>query len=81
MIVLFGWKVRWKGVGGGTFHCPVEGGARAYDLVEGRRWFTLFFVPVVPLKVLGRQVRCGTCGTVFDPSILTTHAIEQAGRP
>lgn len=80
MIVLFGWKVRWKAVGGGTFHCPVDGQVRAYSLAEGRRWFTLFFVPVVPLKVLGRQVRCQGCGTELSPSVLTTHGIEQAAR-
>jgi hypothetical protein len=80
MILLFGWKVRWSSVGGGTFHCPVEGAARSYDLREGRRWFTLFFVPLVPLKVLGRQVRCQGCGTELAPEVLTTHGIEQAVR-
>jgi hypothetical protein len=80
VIVLFGWKVRWKAVGGGTFHCPVEGQARSYELREGRRWFTLFFVPLIPLKVLGRHVRCQGCGTELDPSVLATHGIEQSTR-
>jgi hypothetical protein len=80
MLVVFGWKVRWKVLGAGTFHCPVEGGARSYDLVEGRRWFALFFVPVIPLKRLGRQVRCQGCGTALPPSVLATHGIEQSLR-
>ena len=80
MLVIFGWKVRWRNLGGGTFHCPVEGGPRAYDLLDGRRWFALFFVPVIPLKQLGRQVRCQGCRTAFPTTILATQGIEQAQR-
>ncbi len=80
MIILFGWKVRWTTAGGGTFHCPVEGAARSYELREGRRWFTLFFIPLVPLKRLGRQVRCQGCGTELDPGVLATHGIERSDR-
>jgi hypothetical protein len=80
MIVLFGWKVRWRAVGGGTFHCPVEGTARSDDRREACRWFTLFFVPLIPSKVLGRQVRCQGCGTELGPGVLATHGIEQTVR-
>lgn len=80
MIILFGWKVRWKTLGGGTFHCPVEGGARSYELREARRWFTVFFVPLIPLKVLGTQVHCQGCGTELAPAVLATHGIEQSIR-
>jgi len=31
MLILFRWKVQWKAVGGGTFHCPVEGGAHGIE--------------------------------------------------
>jgi Tellurite resistance protein TerB. len=57
-------------IGTGQFHCPNCGGDRAYEHRVARRFFTLFFVPVIPLNKVGEFVRCNTCRTRFDPAVL-----------
>lgn len=70
MLLLFGITTRTKTLGAGTFYCRNEGGERIYLLLEARRWFTLFFIPLIPLKVLGKLVQCSSCGVRYDPAVL-----------
>jgi len=58
-------------IGTGQFHCPNCGGDREYEHRTARRFFTLFFVPVIPLDKVGEVVRCRTCRTKYDPIVLT----------
>jgi hypothetical protein len=53
-----------------VFHCPACGGDRHYAHKQARNWFTLFFLPVIPLKVLGEFVECQTCKQGYDERIL-----------
>jgi hypothetical protein len=32
------------------------------NAVSLRQWFTLFFIPVLPLKLIGVYVECSSCG-------------------
>ncbi len=57
-------------IGTGQFHCPHCGGDREYEHRTARRFFTLFFMPVIPLDKVGEVVRCKTCRTRFDPIVL-----------
>jgi tellurite resistance protein len=57
-------------IGSGQFHCPNCGGDRQYEHRTARRFFTLFFLPVIPLDKVGEVVRCQTCRTRFDPVVL-----------
>lgn len=57
-------------IGTGQFHCPNCGGDREYEHRTARRFFTLFFVPVIPLDKVGEVVRCRTCRVRFDPVVL-----------
>jgi len=57
-------------IGTGQFHCPQCGGDREYEHRTARRFFTLFFLPVIPLNKVGEVVRCKTCRTRFDPAVL-----------
>ena len=70
MLLLFGITTRTKSLDSGTFYCRNERGERRYSLLEMRRWFTLFFIPVIPLKVLGNLVQCTSCGVQYDPAVL-----------
>ncbi|MFC5750054.1 zinc-ribbon domain-containing protein [Actinomadura rugatobispora] len=70
MFLIFGLSVFFRTVGEGTFHCPRCGGDRSYRQRVGRRWFTLFFLPVVPLNQVGEVVECRTCRTRFDVGAL-----------
>jgi hypothetical protein len=77
-MIIFGWKVRLAKRGGGTFQCPVCNAPRAYEHIAARNWFTLFFIPLIPLRNKGEFVRCSLCQVTLDPVVLQTRAIEQA---
>ena len=87
MLLIFGLTVRARPMEAGRFHCPNEGGDRTYTMLELRRWFTLFFIPLIPLKQLGDVVECDSCRQQFDRSTLRMptsatmeHKIEVAAR-
>lgn len=67
--IVWGWRSQTKRLSEGLFHCPREGGDRNYWLMEAKRWFTLFWIPVIPLRVLGEYVQCVSCGSTYDPAI------------
>jgi len=70
VLLIFGLSVFFRTVDEGIFHCPHCGGDRAYRLRSGRRWLTLFFVPVIPLARIGEAVECKTCRTRFNRAVL-----------
>jgi hypothetical protein len=87
MLLIFGLTVRARPMEAGRFHCPNEGGDRTYTLREMRRCFTVFFVPVLPLKELGNVVECDSCHAQYDEvtlrmptSATMEHKIEVAAR-
>lgn len=77
MIFIWGWRTRGTHIGDGEFYCPDEGGDRPYRLMQARRWFTLFWLPVVPLKVLGEYVECASCDAPFERKILDLPTTRQ----
>lgn len=70
MLLVFGLTVCFRTVGEGMFHCPSCGGDRRYRRRRGRRWITLFFLPVIPLGGLGEAVECRSCRTRFNVPVL-----------
>jgi hypothetical protein len=68
--LIWGWKVRFKTLSTGVFFCPRCGGDRPYELRLAKRWFHLYYIPVIPAKELGRQVKCGVCTTSFTEAAL-----------
>ena len=83
MLIIFGIRVFYRTIAQGTFHCRRCGGDRQYRHRVGRRWFTLFFIPVIPLNKVGEHVQCTTCRTryVTDALSLPTAAQMQAALP
>ncbi|HEY8473277.1 MAG TPA: zinc-ribbon domain-containing protein [Natronosporangium sp.] len=71
-MIIFGFSVFYIFglIGTGQFHCPNCGGDREYEHRTARRFFTLFFLPVIPLDKVGEVVRCRTCRVKFDPVVL-----------
>src|SRR5690606_15809172 len=53
-----------------AFFCPSCGGDRTGDRKSARRWFTFFWIPLIPLKVIGEFVQCQTCGGQCSPAVL-----------
>jgi len=68
-VIIFGTRVRLKVLQALVFFCPRCGGDRQGERLLARRWFTLFFLPVIPMDRVGEVVRCSTCRATFDPSV------------
>ena len=73
MFILFGWRGVKLTKGTGQFVCPGCGRRADYEHKKVRRFFTLFFIPLIPLDQMGEYVLCLNCkGTyqarVIDPS-------------
>lgn len=55
----------------GSFHCPSCGAGAPFERKGVRRFFTLFFVPLIPLHQVADFIECKRCGGTFKPEILT----------
>ena len=83
LLIIFGLRVCYRTIAQGAFHCRRCGGDREYRHRSGRRWFTLFFIPVIPVKPVGEHVQCTTCRTRYVTDVLShpTTAQMQAALP
>jgi hypothetical protein len=83
LLTIFGLRVLFRTIVQGTFYCRRCGGDREYRHRVGRRWFTLLFLPVIPLTRVGEHVQCGTCRTRYVTDVLgqPTNAQMQAALP
>jgi hypothetical protein len=83
LLTIFGLRVLFRTIVQGTFYCRRCGGDREYRHRGGRRWFTLLFLPVIPLTRAGEHVQCGTCRTRYVTDVLSqpTNAQMQAALP
>src|SRR6187551_903515 len=70
MLLIFGVQVRSRSIGAGTFHCPHCSGDRTYSHKHARRWFSLFFIPIIPMKEIGEYIQCETCQQRFPMDVL-----------
>ena len=67
MLFLFGTRRRVKMIGQTERHCTKCARPTVHSAIEAKRWFTLFFIPVIPLGgSLG--VRCNLCGLTLKAS-------------
>ncbi len=65
VLIIWGIRVFFRTTGQGVFHCQRCGGDRRYRRRGGRRFLTLFFIPVIPLNRVGEHVQCTTCAPAF----------------
>ncbi|MFG2088352.1 MULTISPECIES: hypothetical protein [unclassified Spirillospora] len=78
VLIIFGWRVVFFTLTRGIFHCPDCGGDRDYRRRQGRNFFTLFFVPVIPLtKTGGEFIQCDTCKGRWNPGVLNVPTTAQ----
>lgn len=52
------------------FVCPVCQCDSACDHKRVRRFFTLYFIPIIPLGTAAEYVECKKCGKAFEPEAL-----------
>ena len=73
-MIIFGWRTRAT-----TSHvmrkaCPVCHADSDINFQNNKVWFTLFFVPIFPVKSAGNQSVCSRCGTVFPAALSESFA-------
>ena len=69
-MIIWGSKVRSKKLDEGQFYCPRCQTTRPYHYKRAARYFTLYFIPLIPIKDLGEFVECQSCGSAFEPAVL-----------
>ena len=69
-MIIFGTRgVKFK-IDEGTFMCPQCATERDYKHKKVRRFFTLYFIPLIPLDSLGDFVECQDCKGTFVSRVL-----------
>jgi hypothetical protein len=70
MLLIWGLRVIYRTLGQGVFFCRRCGGDREYRHRAGRRFITVFFIPLIPLAKTGEHVQCLTCKTRYVAEVL-----------
>src|ERR1700753_3002888 len=70
MLITWGLPGIYRTLGRGVFFCRRCGGDREYRHRAGRRFITVFFIPLVPLMKTGAHVQCLTCKTRYVTEVL-----------
>jgi uncharacterized tellurite resistance protein B-like protein len=78
-MIIYGTRTMNSTEGISAFHCPRCGGQREGKIQSANRWFTLYFIPVIPMGSAGRYVECTACAGTYATEILNYDpAAEQA---
>jgi hypothetical protein len=81
LLIIWGMRVIYRTVAQGVFFCRKCGGDRDYRHRAGRRFVTVFFIPLVPLNKTGEHVQCTRCKTRYVTEVLglpTAATMQQA---
>jgi hypothetical protein len=60
-VIVWGFRSRNKVLGKAAYQCSSCGQNAYHTGVRSTRWFTLFFIPVIPISKK-TTARCGACG-------------------
>ena len=77
-MIIYGFQSRESTTRTGQFVCPRCQSVQPYHLIMVRRWFSLFFIPVLPLSRLGQYVQCTRCAGTFSDEILSDYSPNEA---
>lgn len=69
-MLIVGLCVIYRTLGRGVFFCRRCGGDRDYRHRAGRRYLTVFFIPLFPLARTGEHVQCLTCKIRYVTEVL-----------
>jgi hypothetical protein len=64
MFLIFGLKTAERRVGSQIMTCEVCGVTAAQVLIRRSTKFSLFFIPLVPVKPASHYLQCSNCGAV-----------------
>ena len=55
----------------GVFNCPRCGASQSYVHNDVKRWFTLYFIPVIPMGRAGSYIQCRRCAGTYTEAVLS----------
>ena len=70
LFIIFGFKGVTYKQGEGEFHCPHCGTKRPYKHKRVRRFFSIYFIPLIPMNLMGEFAECGVCARTYDLKVL-----------
>jgi hypothetical protein len=70
LFIIWGLRVIYRTISQGVFFCRKCGGDRDYRHRAGRRFVTVFFIPLIPLNKTGEHVQCARCKTRYVTEVL-----------
>lgn len=70
LFIIFGTRGVTYTVDKGTFACPDCAAERDYRKRRVRRFFTLYFIPIIPLNLAGEYVECRSCKSTYQPEVV-----------
>jgi tellurite resistance protein len=69
VMIIFGTKSLTTTKGKGVFYCPQCRGEKGYRHRRVRRFFHLYWIPLIPLDLLGEFVECDDCRGTFKTEV------------
>jgi hypothetical protein len=80
-MILFGTRGVTSIADSGSFACPGCGGTQQRYLRKSvRRFFTLYFIPVIPLNKVGEYIECQHCGNTYNEQVLSHDPAAQQAK-
>ena len=70
-MIIYGTRGKNVHVDSGEFTCPRCADEQSYKHIEVKNYFTLYFIPLIPMGKAGEYIECEGCGGTFAPEILT----------
>jgi len=70
-LIIYGTRGITSTTDNGVFYCPRCGNGASYAHKNVRVYFTLYFIPLIPMHSAGEYVECNGCGGTFETAILS----------
>lgn len=71
-MIIYGTRAVKSTLNSGNFHCPQCETQQQYRHRKARQFFTLYFIPLIPLRNLGEYVECRNCNGTFITNVLNS---------
>lgn len=76
-MIIFGTRGVKSTIKSGDFHCPQCDQTKPYRHRKVTKFFTLYFIPVIPLGSRGEYVECRECNGTFITRVLSTNSTQK----
>lgn len=78
--IVFGTRGRQTKLSEGEFYCPTCHASRHYERKLARNFFSLYFIPLIPLNKGTEFIECMTCHNAYSTAVLTISARQHSAQ-